>query len=533
VVVQGPPGTGKTHTIANIVSHYLALGKRVLVTSQKAPALKVLRDKLPAGVRPLAVSLLESDREGLQQFQDSVDEIAARLQRIKPRELRQQIADLDRRIELIHAELAGVDRKVDDLGRAGLASIELDGMRVPPVEAARALAETPELADWLADAVDVIRSHDPGFDDQDIAALREARKQVGDKLTYIAAELPAPETLPDPSAIEQLHEDLSEAEQLERATSPAERLADGAAAEALALAKARLETVADARRRAEETGRPWIGSAFDLLRKGGKNVALHALEGLAPRIAAGCAEARHFLTLPVSVPEGSDEREFRDPITNLSQRGELGIFTALFARQVKQRIGAVRIAGRAPNSAEDWAQVKRYLEARDAARELTAIWNHAASGSILAPVPEAELRAPDGMQAQLDALALVRRAIAAEQEAQSAIEALLPHWSKPVSLGLAEVTSVIDRHLRRTRLAQGRKQLASVQASVATLPGDVGTRLRTLAHDRLGRPNEAPEAVARDWRLLVEELAKLRALTPAFRTIRSVADEIAESGAPN
>lgn len=33
VVVQGPPGTGKTHTIANVICHYLALGKRVLVTA--------------------------------------------------------------------------------------------------------------------------------------------------------------------------------------------------------------------------------------------------------------------------------------------------------------------------------------------------------------------------------------------------------------------------------------------------------------------------------------------------------------------
>lgn len=33
VVVQGPPGTGKTHTIANVICHYLALGRRVLVTS--------------------------------------------------------------------------------------------------------------------------------------------------------------------------------------------------------------------------------------------------------------------------------------------------------------------------------------------------------------------------------------------------------------------------------------------------------------------------------------------------------------------
>lgn len=533
VVVQGPLGTGKTHTIANIVSHYLASGKRVLVTSQKAPALKVLRDKLPAGVRPLAVSLLESDREGLQQFQDSVDEIASRLQRTKPREVRQQIADLDNCIELIHAELAGLDRKVDELGRAGLAAVEIDGRRVPPVEAARAVAAAPELADWLPDAIDVIRSHDPGFDDQDVAALREARKQVGVKLAYLDAELPAPETLPDSAAVEQLHDDLSEAEQLERATSPAERLSDHATTEALALGKARLEAVSAARKRADETGFDWIDKATELARKGRKDAALSALEGLGDRIAAGCAEAHHFLILPVTVPEGCDAREFRDPVANLAQRGELGIFTALFARQVKQQIAAVHIAGRVPSGAEDWAQVKRYLEARDAAHELTAIWNHAAAASVLSPIATADLRAPEAMQAQLDALEFVRAAVAAEQEAQTAISALLPHWSKPVSASLDDVASTIDRHLRRTRLAEGRKRLSAVQASLQKLPGDLGQRLRALSHDRLGRAGEATDEIVRDWRLLVEELTAVRALGPAFRTIRSVAEEIAESGAPN
>ena len=37
VVVQGPPGTGKTHTISNIICHYLALGRRVLVVSHGEP----------------------------------------------------------------------------------------------------------------------------------------------------------------------------------------------------------------------------------------------------------------------------------------------------------------------------------------------------------------------------------------------------------------------------------------------------------------------------------------------------------------
>ena len=46
VLVQGPPGTGKTHTIANLMGHFLAQGKSVLVTSHTQKALGVLKRKV-------------------------------------------------------------------------------------------------------------------------------------------------------------------------------------------------------------------------------------------------------------------------------------------------------------------------------------------------------------------------------------------------------------------------------------------------------------------------------------------------------
>ena len=45
-VIQGPPGTGKSETIANLLCHLAANGKKVLFVSQKAQALKVVKDKL-------------------------------------------------------------------------------------------------------------------------------------------------------------------------------------------------------------------------------------------------------------------------------------------------------------------------------------------------------------------------------------------------------------------------------------------------------------------------------------------------------
>ncbi len=78
VVVEGPPGTGKTHTIANLVSSLLARGQRVLVTSEKSQALRVLREKLPPELQELCVSITDLSRGGSEELGRSVARIADR-----------------------------------------------------------------------------------------------------------------------------------------------------------------------------------------------------------------------------------------------------------------------------------------------------------------------------------------------------------------------------------------------------------------------------------------------------------------------
>ena len=45
-VLEGPPGTGKSETIANIISHNIALGKKILFVSEKMAALDVVYSRL-------------------------------------------------------------------------------------------------------------------------------------------------------------------------------------------------------------------------------------------------------------------------------------------------------------------------------------------------------------------------------------------------------------------------------------------------------------------------------------------------------
>lgn len=66
VLVQGPPGTGKTHTIANLIGHFIAQGKTVLVTSEKEKALTVVKEKLPEPVQKLCVALIGNNKKDME-----------------------------------------------------------------------------------------------------------------------------------------------------------------------------------------------------------------------------------------------------------------------------------------------------------------------------------------------------------------------------------------------------------------------------------------------------------------------------------
>ncbi len=100
VLVQGPPGTGKSQTIANLICHFLAIGKRVLVTSETARALKVLKDKIPEEVRPLCVSLLGADTASFAELEASISGIGRRHSHWNVTHYREQISESTKDLDL-------------------------------------------------------------------------------------------------------------------------------------------------------------------------------------------------------------------------------------------------------------------------------------------------------------------------------------------------------------------------------------------------------------------------------------------------
>jgi len=76
VTVQGPPGTGKSHTIANLISHMLSEGKKILVIAKAERPLRVLRKMIPESIRPFCVTLFSDESSSFNELEEAVKAIS-------------------------------------------------------------------------------------------------------------------------------------------------------------------------------------------------------------------------------------------------------------------------------------------------------------------------------------------------------------------------------------------------------------------------------------------------------------------------
>ena len=149
VIVQGPPGTGKTHTIGNLIGHLLAQGKSILVTAQTAKALRVVRDKVPEVLQPLAVSVLGSDQDARQQLESSISSITERLTGDTAASLLENARKFegDRRVLLTHAKQ--FRHKLREALENEYREIVVGDRGFKPSDAARFVAANREAYGWI------------------------------------------------------------------------------------------------------------------------------------------------------------------------------------------------------------------------------------------------------------------------------------------------------------------------------------------------------------------------------------------------
>lgn len=383
VLVQGPPGTGKSHTIANLIGHLVAQGKRVLVTSHTTKALRVLRDHIVEPLRPLCVSVLENDLEGRAQLEQAVRGIQSRLTTSSEDALVEEVADLaQRRLELTKR----IDAVVEDLKTVRLAeyrSIAFGGEAVEPWFAAEWVGLSADTHGWIPGHVE------PG------GPLPVGREGLA-SLYALSGQLTRAEELEITGGIPDI-DDLMDAEDFAEALQQAAfaeppllaRFWDREATEDALADLERLDSAVRAMVSEFEALAPWQKAVVAEGHGGGSSAQMWVEFSALVQNAHTLWEASKPVLLKDSVdvvPSGSAEvlRQSISSIrTHLAGGGSLGTFTLLFRPRWKAVVREARVNGAPPATASHFKAIATHLELERSRGSVAARWRRQAEPSGL------------------------------------------------------------------------------------------------------------------------------------------------------
>jgi very-short-patch-repair endonuclease len=543
VVVQGPPGTGKTHTIANVICHYLAEGKRVLVTSMKDPALAVLQEHLPAEIRPLAISLLTSEQDGMKQFEHAIHKIASEVQSLDRGSTARAIGHLEESIDALHGKLAGIDRKIGDWAKRNLAKVMLDIEEIDPQDAAREVVESSGQFEWITDALGITPEFSPQFSDADVVRLREGRRTLGKDIDYLDASLPQLVEFPDSKALLEVHQDLSQFEKLKQGVENGDvpALADSSQ-ETLTLAQqllTHIETLKHLRDEVVQAHRPWTVTIRERLRRGGNDDMLQMLEALGTELEQAVEWRKAFLDRPVTTPEGIElNTALVGAVGNLTEGKSPFGLKGLFGKSAQKKLlDSIRVLGYPPADAERWKHVAEHLASLKCLRVLALRWNALAHELHLEAVPGD--KPEDGLAAAHDyALCLkVKAVVGAEGELCTAASHVFPNWPHASKVAdnaqcLSDLEKALRHHLTKNRLANVWANKERCQKVLEGRTGRVIDDLRHFLGEALGNPTVTDAEMQAKWSAQMAELSRVLGLGIHLVAVREVCDKVETSGAP-
>jgi very-short-patch-repair endonuclease len=384
VTVQGPPGTGKTHTIANLLSHLIAHGKRVLVTAYKEQPLRVLRDMVPDELRDLCVAVLGSSSSTLSQLDQSLQAISERAATLDTGRARKQIAELEQRVDETAREVGALVSTQTELKRNETKKYTLDGEERTASELGRWIASEERRLGSIPDQVPSAAACPIGIEEFDRLLLLEATLEPDDRVGASLA-LPDSALLPTAAGLTEL---MSELDLVRERLHPAQDAIHGwDAVDAMSVEKRRLlaDDIRAATAQLEKLEEPWIQ---EITRADG--VAADSWLRLLEQLRADLTEieqkrdliAAHHVTLP---GEDLPSRELLDQLERLRDRFASGKRLGLLTPRELKRVGEdVLLDGEPGRTAEDFERLIAYVVLKRRRFEMRNRWNEA-SLTVSAP----------------------------------------------------------------------------------------------------------------------------------------------------
>ncbi len=540
VVVQGPPGTGKTHTIANIICHYLATGHRVLVTSKSEGALTVLRDQIPEGIRDLAVSLLTSERQGLKQLEATVNLLASKIASLDPKPTERDIGDNERRIAELQRRIAAIDAEMRSFAEKHLRPVpavdQPDG--ILPSELAERIVRERDRFDWFSDRPG--SSGDPQglrFGDPDVAAARNARKALGRDLDYLAGTLPSIADLPDAATLASIHQDLANAARIERGRGSDAPVMSSTEADALARAEvllAAVEALVATHEHCAES--PWLGEIFGAWRRHGLDA--EPARPFAELVAALSDPIGRRMTIASYGVTASDDAHTQADLVAAVERAAAGQrpfgIIPFGKSDVRTAFASIRILDRTPTDPAEWRQISEVLVWRSNVASALARWRALAAEFALPAMPDRLDEAARALQSVLDRVGSVAASVRQHIPlVQAEIGRLFPYGlsAADIAADLANArlaSEAIRTELSRHRLGSARTKLAAATEKLVTCSGRISRAIAEFLSASVGDPERPARAIADQWTVLLAELGRVRSLRADLDTVERVAAAIAE-----
>lgn len=399
VVVQGPPGTGKTHTIANLISALLARGQRVLVTSQKEQALRVLRDKVPEELRQLCVLLAGGSRDASEELQRSLEALSEAMAGADLGRLRADIEaltaerdELRRRSSVLNKEIRALRSTEQEVHPPVVPGFSEERYRGTLSEIVAQVRRGADQHGWMP-AVPAGQPDVPPLSARDFHQLRQLSVQdTAERRARAVQWIPAEGDLPEPGELAELVADEQRARRdvAGDADPLAEELA-GAGSGALDELSAAAEQARGALRRCQldggssATAPEWVGRALRD-RLAGRNVGvwdqLCALGGAARQLQDRLARdgvSHHVELPPLTTGSLGRARGWLAVGEALRKHFESGgklrkVLPKQAQKDAQPLLDAVHVDGSPPDTAEKLSAALNRIEAEVAVVQLAEKW---------------------------------------------------------------------------------------------------------------------------------------------------------------
>jgi very-short-patch-repair endonuclease len=377
VVVQGPPGTGKTHTIANLMGHFLAEGKSILVTSHTSKALRRVREQVVEPLRSLCVSALGADVQSRKELEQAVGQMANRLGEYDARELEKEGAQLKSQRTDLKDELAKKKADLRQARRSEYEKIIIGGEEFHPAEAAKKVEGEQEEHEWIPGPVE--EEAPLPLSKKELTELYATNRKISaDAEEELRSDLPSVDDIPSPTELKEYLDTKRELAQqdLDWGESHWKDHSPLSIEEVEELEQDLSETLYSSLGEASE----WQLEALEAGRRGGGRKEIwEELLTLIERTASLADEYEprriaHSPQLFDGEPASEQAEIAKQIIGHLENEGSLGTLTLLWHSDWKEHIDSWSTNENPPEKKEEFQALRKKAELEHLRSQLTDYW---------------------------------------------------------------------------------------------------------------------------------------------------------------